>query len=178
MDKRSELNKEIKGAMAKALFLLLEEKEFDSITISEIVIKAGVARASYYHNFKKKEDIIRYYLMDLLDRYKNKYPANLSHIARYDNVFRTFAYVYEYRRELQALFKAELGQFILDAFNNYIISRSDLTDVHPLYKYPFYSYAGALYNVIYYWITNGCKETAQEMTQAYFASLHLPTEDL
>lgn len=57
MDKRSELNKEIKGAMAKALFLLLEEKEFDSITISEIVIKAGVARASYYRNFKRKKTL-------------------------------------------------------------------------------------------------------------------------
>lgn len=75
--------------------------------------------------------------------------------------------------ELQSLFQAKLGQMFLDAINEYIITSTDLQHEKQLYKYPFYSYAGALYNVIYYWITSGCKESPEEMTVAYFTSLHL-----
>ncbi len=173
MDKRLEMNIEVKNAMAKALLILLDQKSLSDITIKEIVLKAGVARASFYRNFKTKEDLISYFLNTLLLQYKEKYSADLAHIARYDNVLRTFNYVYQYKKELYSLFSAKLGQMVLDAFNEYIITSTDLQYKKQLYKYPFYSYAGALYNVIYYWIISGCKESPQEITEAYFNSLHL-----
>ncbi|MDE7384291.1 MAG: TetR/AcrR family transcriptional regulator [Anaeroplasmataceae bacterium] len=173
MDKRVEINLEVKNAMVKALFILLEQETLSNITIKELVKKAGVARASFYRNFKTKEDIITYFLNSLLLHYKEKYAADLAHIARYDNVLRTFTYVLSYKMELQSLFHARLGQMFLDAINEYIITSTDLQHEKQLYKYPFYSYAGALYNVIYYWITSGCKESPEEITEAYFNSLHL-----
>lgn len=173
MDKRLELQLEVKNAMVKALFILLQKKPLADITILELVKKAGVARASFYRNFKTKEDIIHYFLNTLLLQYKEKYAADLAHIARYDNVLRTFRYVFTYKDEFKSLFHAKLGQMFLDAINEYIITSTDLQHEKQLYKYPFYSYAGALYNVIYYWITTGCKETPEEITEAYFNSLHL-----
>ena len=173
MDKRIELQLEVKNAMVKALFILLEQKPLADITILELVKKAGVARASFYRNFKTKEDIIFYFLNTLLLQYKEKYAADLAHIARYDNVLRTFRYVLTYKDEFKSLFQAKLGQMFLDAINEYIIASTDLQHEKQLYKYPFYSYAGALYNVIYYWITTGCKESPEEITEAYFNSLHL-----
>ncbi|MDE5546760.1 MAG: TetR/AcrR family transcriptional regulator, partial [Anaeroplasmataceae bacterium] len=170
MDKRVEINLEVKNAMVKALFILLEQETLSNITIKELVKKAGVARASFYRNFKTKEDIITYFLNSLLLHYKEKYAADLAHIARYDNVLRTFTYVLSYKMELQSLFHARLGQMFLDAINEYIITSTDLQHEKQLYKYPFYSYAGALYNVIYYWITSGCKESPEEITEAYFNS--------
>lgn len=173
MDKRIELNLEVKNSIVKALFLLMEQKKLENITIKELVIKAGVARASFYRNFKTKEDVIFYFLNTLLLQYKEKYTADLAHIARYENVLRTFTYVLTFQKELFLLFQANLGQMFLDAINEYIITSTDLQKEKQLYKYPFYSYAGALYNVIYYWITSNCKETPVEMTEAYFKSLHL-----
>ena len=173
MDKRIEINIEVKKAMVKALFILLEKKPLSEITIKELVKKAGVARASFYRNFKTKEDVIVYFLNTLLLQYKEKYAADLAHIARYDNVLRTFTYVLSYKMELQSLFHAKLGQMFLDAINEYIITSTSLQLEKQLYKYPFYSYAGALYNVIYYWITSDCKESPEEITEAYFNSLHL-----
>ncbi len=173
MDKRLELNLEVKNSIAKALFILLNKKTIYEITILELVQKAGVARASFYRNFKSKEDVIFYYLNSLLIAYKDKYEADLAHIARYENVLRTFSYILTYQEELASLFKAKLGQMFLDALNTYIIESSNLKNEKALYKYPFYSYVGALYNVLYYWITSGCKETPEEITKAYFTSLHL-----
>ena len=48
MDKRLELNLEVKNSIAKALFILLNKKTIYEITILELVQKAGVARASFY----------------------------------------------------------------------------------------------------------------------------------
>lgn len=173
MDKRLEMNLEVKNSLAKALLILLNEKKLSDITIKELVKKAGVARASFYRNFRTKEDLITYFLSTLLLQYKDKYSADLAHIARYENVLRTFNYIYDYKNELYSLFKAKLGQLVLEAFNEYIITSTDLQYKKQLYKYPFYSYAGALYNVIYYWITSGCNESPREITEAYFNSLHL-----
>ncbi|MDE5856190.1 MAG: TetR/AcrR family transcriptional regulator, partial [Anaeroplasmataceae bacterium] len=122
MDKRLEINIEVKNAMVKALFILLEQKPLSDITVKELVKKAGVARASFYRNFKTKEDVIIYFLNTLLLQYKEKYAADLAHIARYDNVLRTFNYVLSYKMELQSLFQAKLGQMFLDAINDYIIT--------------------------------------------------------
>lgn len=86
MDKRLELNLEVKNAIAKALFLLMETKALSDITIKELVEKAGVARASFYRNFTTKVSVISYYLQNMLINYKDKYSADLAHIARYENV--------------------------------------------------------------------------------------------
>lgn len=173
MDKRLELNLEVKNSIVKALFLLIQEKSLSEINIVELVHKAGVARASFYRNFKTKEDVIHFFLSNLLLQYKEKYAADLAHIARYDNALRTFRYIHLYQNELKALFSAKLGQMLLDAMNEYIIASTNLQHEKQLYKYPFYSYAGALYNVIYYWIMTDCKESTEDITEAYFQSLHL-----
>lgn len=47
-----------------ALILLLGEKDFDKITISEICSRSGVARSTFYRNFSDKIDIITVYFME------------------------------------------------------------------------------------------------------------------
>lgn len=173
MDKRYEINLEVKQAIANALFLLLETKKLEDITITELIVKAGVARASFYRNFKNKLNVIQFFLQEMLIKYKEKYEADLKHIARYENVLRIFNYILQFQKQLKVLFSAHLGQMMLDAMNEYIINSTNLNGEKQLYKYPFYSYAGALYNVLYYWITTGCKESPVEMTEAYFSSLHI-----
>ena len=51
-------NQLTREAICGALFLLLHEKHFDEIRISEIIQRAGVSRSAFYRNFKKKEEIL------------------------------------------------------------------------------------------------------------------------
>lgn len=44
--------------MFKALVLLLEQKPYDKISITEIAKRAGVSRMSYYRNYSSKDEII------------------------------------------------------------------------------------------------------------------------
>lgn len=47
--------------IVQALFKLMAEYEYGKISVIDIVNKAGVSRATFYRNFKKKEDVISYY---------------------------------------------------------------------------------------------------------------------
>lgn len=62
MDKRVEANQKVKRKIENALFTLLNRKNFSTITVTDIVQTAGVARASYYRNFRSKEQIIETYM--------------------------------------------------------------------------------------------------------------------
>jgi AcrR family transcriptional regulator len=48
--------------MLDALLLLLDEMPYDKISISAITEKAGVARQTFYRNYKSKDDIVLQYL--------------------------------------------------------------------------------------------------------------------
>ena len=56
----------------EALSKLLETKPYESIKISEIIIKAGISRATFYRNFSSKDDIVKIKVKVLfLDFYKD-----------------------------------------------------------------------------------------------------------
>ena len=44
--------------MVEALLLLLEKKEYDSITVKEICEKAGVNRSTFYMHYDTKDDLL------------------------------------------------------------------------------------------------------------------------
>ncbi|MFV8290768.1 TetR/AcrR family transcriptional regulator [Aerococcus viridans] len=52
-------NLKAKDYIIQALFLLIDSKQYDDITITDIAKKAGVTRISFYRNFDSKEDILR-----------------------------------------------------------------------------------------------------------------------
>ncbi|HFI0619361.1 TPA: TetR/AcrR family transcriptional regulator [Streptococcus suis] len=52
-------NLKAKDYITQALFKLIDSKNYDDITITDIAKKAGVTRISFYRNFESKEDILR-----------------------------------------------------------------------------------------------------------------------
>ncbi|MDR3337506.1 MAG: TetR/AcrR family transcriptional regulator [Treponema sp.] len=47
-----------KGWIFEALLLLLDEKQYSKINVSDICKKAGIARPTFYRNYKEKDDIL------------------------------------------------------------------------------------------------------------------------
>ncbi len=43
----------------EALYRLLEIKKYENIKISEIIVKAGISRATFYRNFSTKDDVVK-----------------------------------------------------------------------------------------------------------------------
>jgi hypothetical protein len=64
--KSSKPNRQVertKSWIFDALMLLMDEKPYDKITVSDISEKAGIARPTFYRNFDDKDDVIFEYLM-------------------------------------------------------------------------------------------------------------------
>ncbi|MGH4036343.1 MAG: TetR/AcrR family transcriptional regulator [Sphaerochaeta sp.] len=60
--------------IADALLILLEDTPYNQITITDITEKAGVARLTFYRNFKSKEDILQFHF----DRVFSEYISSLK----------------------------------------------------------------------------------------------------
>lgn len=75
MDKRKIANAAVKKKMEDAFFALLSEKPFSEITVTDLVTRAGVARASYYRNYESMEDIVRQYLAQLQSEMQNNWAV-------------------------------------------------------------------------------------------------------
>ena len=90
-----------KKAISNALIALIKEKDFKTITITDIVNKAGVNRGTFYKHYAYKDDIITEIQDDCLEKFadvlKNNYSeicySTLSTIPLSDALF-TFAYDY------------------------------------------------------------------------------------
>jgi len=65
LQKSSSHNKQVqrtKSWIFDSLMLLMHEKPYDSITVSDIADKAGVARPTFYRNFDDKDEVVLQYL--------------------------------------------------------------------------------------------------------------------
>lgn len=57
--KTRKTNSVVRKDITEALFQLMAEKHIDSITVTELVERAGVARVSFYRNFSSMDDVLR-----------------------------------------------------------------------------------------------------------------------
>ena len=68
-----EKNSYVREHMLEALMKMLQETPISDITVSDLVQKAGVGRASFYRNFTTVEDILIQEERRLFDEWNEKY---------------------------------------------------------------------------------------------------------
>ena len=61
--------------IGEAIIALVYKKDFDSITISDIVKTAGVSRMTFYHYFKDKTEALGNYLQEVIDGYQEVFAV-------------------------------------------------------------------------------------------------------
>jgi AcrR family transcriptional regulator len=86
----------------EALMLLMDAKPYSKITISDICTKAGIARPTFYRNYKDKDDIVfeccRKILSIAVEETTEKTSAN-----RLITLTFNFNYMVEHRKDLQKI---------------------------------------------------------------------------
>ena len=56
--------------MDEALLLLLDQKDFDTITVKEVCKKAGVNRSTFYLHYESMNDLLEEMIGMINDRFK------------------------------------------------------------------------------------------------------------
>ena len=138
----------LKTCIVHALLLLLEEKELDAISVTEIVARAGVNRSTYYRHFSSKADVARYFYAVRLDEYLETLPAAPEPEAYFTGRFESFL---RYKRELLLLHRRELSYLLLEEMNARVPPPPDPARGDAVSLYGSY-HIGGVFNSFLYWL--------------------------
>ena len=150
-----------KNCLSQALIELLEEHEYQDISIQDIVDKAGFSRMAYYRNFKEKSEVLEFYVHNIFSTFvkeKNltfKYMGPEKFYSTLFNFFSSEAIVKMTRLFIKRNLVGYLyNEFIKLNHGGFVPNQSDY----------FYSYiAGGFFAVLLTWVKNGLKESPEEM---------------
>ena len=121
--------------ICNAMKSLLKEKDYDDITIQELVNKAEVSRSSFYNHFEKKDDVMKMVISMLGERIAAKDMFEKDH--EYDKQAitrireRVVDYSKEHRDDIVLIYKAGFG-----AEYSRIV-RTKLLEVRAMFAYEF-----------------------------------------
>ena len=145
-------------AIKEALYLLMQEKAFPDIRITEIIDRAGVSRSAFYHNYKTKEDVL---LESMRDTQNDIFTHTSNDLQR--NWEAIFAQVQSRKKSLQLLLDAGLEGHLLDSINEY--SNFQTTDYYTAL------WNGLIFNAILFYAEAGFPDPKEAASEVHGAML-------
>lgn len=147
--------------ITNSLFELMKVKPYNDISITEITDKAKVNRVSFYRNFTSKEDIIIKWISSTTDKFLNSSNINYKTDSYLEYFTKLFTHLEKYKQEATLIYKADLFHLLKNEFDNKLINihKKEYTN------YKSYFLAGGIFNVYYFWLINGCKESPHQVAE-------------
>lgn len=155
----NENNRFTKDCIYEALWELLKQYPYNTITITQIANKAGVSRNAIYRNFESKDLIIKKRLMEIHNEFI--YTLNNDEYSSYEEYISiVFNYLCAKKDIALVLVKANLSEFLIESFL-YVKGQYKSDTKNNLYE----NYRiGGLLSVYLTWLLTDCKETPQELS--------------
>lgn len=111
MNKKQEANAFVKECITTALIKMMGEHSFESISITNLVECAGVARVSFYRNFTSKEDVIKQHLDFLIREWGREFEKTGALSTLNESLIK---YYYKHRDFYLLLYKHNLSAMIYE----------------------------------------------------------------
>lgn len=163
MDKRKEENLRVKQSIVRALFSLMQEKSLADIRITELVNRAGVARASFYRNYCSREDVLVTLIRDVLDEFSGQMDLSRGSFYTYENLLLSFRFFKKYQEYVLNLYKSGFVSVLLEELNQFHGSIEGSMASSSIEKYQLYAYIGALLNTAITWLSEDDKTRPEDM---------------
>lgn len=166
-----------KAWITESLLTLMKEKDFDKITITEMINKADLTRQTFYRNFESKENVLYEYVSklykDCFDEIDKMSEKNIR------NIFITyFDYWHKTKDFLLLVIKCKLNYNIMDFYYPFMSDYFDKSIMNLHGKstteigYIKYFLFGGLVQVKTHWMENGFKETPEELADLVLGSIN------
>ena len=166
--------------MDEALLLLLEQKEYEFITVKEICAKAGVNRSTFYLHYQSIDELL-FETIEMINKkfnssFNNKKlnPQNLkkeelfliedSYLIPYLHFIKENKKVYKLIHTNPFLFrKQQAFDKLYDELFSVILDKYGVKEDEKEYIFAFFSFG--LVAVIQKWIENDCKDDINKMAE-------------
>lgn len=148
----------VQTQISNALLELLETYSFEEISITQIIQYANVSRASFYRNYKDKEDVIKQYMTYLIRRWGKEFEER----GKPDVIDSLLRHYYSEQCFYKLLYKSGLSHYMLDTIKEACKINQEKENISAYFKAWF---AGGLYCWIEEWIKRGMIETPETMRQ-------------
>lgn len=147
--------------IAEAIIALLNEKRIEEIRISNVVLKAGVSRMTFYNNFHSIEDVLKDYLHIIIARYINACNENedIGIFQEYNHILFSLNFFDEYRQFFIIMKENGLHNILLNAINEFLVNINIDKDK----EYEMHFYAGGLLNIFLKWESEEKRKKAEEI---------------
>lgn len=181
MDKRQEKTRD---AIFKAFSILLERKNFNNITVQEIIDEANIGRSTFYAHFETKDELLKAMCTDIFSHVisddltsekthdfsavNNGLEAKITHILYH---------LKDSKRDVVGILSCESGELFMRYFKEYLSEmfskylnqiRSNAPD-----EFLLNHLVGSFAEAIKWWIKNKMKQTPEELAK-YFLSVIIP----
>lgn len=146
----------VRTQVTAALLRLMETREYQTISISDLASAAQVSRSSIYRNFADKGDVLRRYLNKLMEEWKRDFEATPGQELS-NSLLRHF---YTNRDFYLLLYRSDLSWMLHENIKTACGLKADMP---PILAYGTASIAGALFGWVDEWVSRGMKETPEEL---------------
>ena len=150
----------------QALLNLLEQKEYDKISVSEICRKADLDRRTFYRNFDSKNDVLQQYVNFLGEEYLKSYKT-IETTSNYNATKIFFEFWSQHLHFIRNIKKCGLSDFIFQQFEKFTKEHIELMVDNVFLKLPIdYIFAyriGGFWNVMLNWATSEVILSPEEM---------------
>lgn len=174
MTKSRKTSEFLRTCIFEALMLLLDQKKYEDITISELAEKAGVSRMTYYRTYENKEDVVVQFLNSRTDELLKEFDKKSGDDYEwFKSIFQEILNNQEVTYKI--LRTPQLCAVALEHFNKFaqtiiprIYERSGYnTDInHIVYE------TGGFIFLMSRWVLNGCHESPEAMAKLLYQYIH------
>jgi len=164
-----------------ALGTLLQQKSFESVTVSELVDTAGVTRKTFYNHYQDKIDLVQEYqaaltldIQKIQSRHRYFDRAYFVEIFTYldkQDLLLASLLSYNGSLELQGIIKETMCRYCSNALSA-SVRQPDLLEYRSVFT------ANAIFGVVQHWLATGKKSTPAELAEIMTGlSFSLPADE-
>lgn len=167
MNRRKAANQGVKDRLFSTLIEFTGDRDWSRLTVSELIEKSGVARASFYRNFKSVEELIDYGIQKMARCYHEGRPLLDKNPHSRAVMLYKFQFYKEYADLVLAFHRAKVATTLLDVITDCEIAACGDMSINSISKYELYYFSGAFYNMLLCWLEGGTKETPEDMADEF-----------
>lgn len=167
MQKKNEINILTKECIVTALLRLMENQDYDSISITDITNLAGVSRMAYYRNYNSKDEILIKHILDQESRFLTEIGCEKASDMKGAIAF-VSGFFQENADVIEAIYDAGLSHMLTEMLEERIYNYFPIAAESKSGRYAVHYYVGGILSVFKLWFDNGMTETVSEISEVIY----------